>query len=138
MSAQITNEGFSDIITNIKNNWKFIELRQQTDLSTDTVLSPARIDLLSSTDVEILASLTSSQTKRYAYFFDTATGIYEIRVLLKGTDSDIKENLTTWKKIKGARLYASTGNSKMEVSYPTPIQFDNDSDELLITMTIKR
>jgi hypothetical protein len=140
MSAQITNNGFNDIITMIKNSWKYVELRHQNG-TADEPLSANRVELVVSTNVEDL-TLGGTQTKRYAYVINTTTGLYEIRILLKGSDSDIGYG-AVGKKITGARLYAvasgtNNGDSKMEVSYPTPIQFTSAADELLITMTIKR
>jgi hypothetical protein len=132
MSAQITQSGFNEIITKIKEEWVWLELRELNSSNVDVPLSNVRFNLSSDLQIQVFPS-------RYSFELDLTNNKYEVVIRLNGLDADLKDGATR-KKISGAKLYSEqlSGTAKAEVVYATPIQFTNDDDELIIRMTIKK
>lgn len=109
--AEITNVAYSDLKNYIKNEWKCIELRTDTDV---------KIIRLSTDDSRVTSNIIGDEV--------------QLQVVLKGSDLDLKKPLVFAKSVLFKDMVSL--NVLCEEFF-TPFNMESDSDELTIVHTIQ-
>ena len=109
--AEITNQAYVDLRSYIKNNWKYIELQDETGTP---------IVRLSPSDSRVTSIIEGN--------------IVKVSVIIKGSDTDITFPKTF---AKSAIFNVATGGQPFSVESFTPFTIESKFDELTVIHNIE-